>query len=122
MASDGIPAYRLSHDSRLPELSLRKHWAAPVSAVLESRDDLIVDLRSESYVHLGPSPSAWYVRVVSADGGKALNHFNKHGKGVFARAVVEAGVDHGSVEELVAWARGAGFSMRVVGRELELAV
>jgi cytoplasmic iron level regulating protein YaaA (DUF328/UPF0246 family) len=123
MATDGIPAYRLSHDSRLPELSLRRHWAAPVSAVLAARHDLVVDLRSESYAHLGPAPeSAWYVRVVSADGGQALNHFNKHGKGEFTRAVLEAGVDHASVESLVDWASGAGIHLRVRGRELELAV
>jgi uncharacterized protein len=123
MARDGIPAYRLSHDSRLPELSLRKHWAVPVSTALAAREDLIVDLRSESYVHLGPAPaSAWYVRVVSADGGQALNHFNKHGKGAFARAVVEAGIDHGSVESLVAWAGSAGIGLTMAGRELMLAV
>ncbi len=123
MATDGIPAYRLSHDSRLPALSLRKHWAPAVSAVLAARTDLLIDLRSESYVHLGPAPeSAWYVRVVSADGGQALNHFNKHGKGEFARAVLEAGIDHESVESLVECATRAGFALRVAGRELELAV
>ena len=123
MATDGIPAYRLSHDSRLPALSPRKHWAPRVSAVLAARQGLVLDLRSESYVHLGPAPeSAWYVRVVSADGGKALNHFNKHGKGEFARAVLEAGIDHESVESLVEWAVGAGFDMRRNERALELAV
>jgi cytoplasmic iron level regulating protein YaaA (DUF328/UPF0246 family) len=122
-AADGIPAYRLSHDSRLPELSLRKHWAPRIAAALRARDELVIDLRSESYVHLGPAPEdAWYVRVVSAEGGQALNHFNKHGKGAFVRAVVEVGVDHASVESLVAWAGEAGFPMRVVGRELVLAV
>jgi cytoplasmic iron level regulating protein YaaA (DUF328/UPF0246 family) len=123
MTSDGIPAYRLSHDSRLPSLSLRKHWAPHVSAVLAARDDLVVDLRSESYAHLGPAPpSAWYVRVVAADGGQALNHFNKHGKGAFARAVIESGIDHGSVDSMVEWATGAGFEVRVAGGELHLAV
>jgi cytoplasmic iron level regulating protein YaaA (DUF328/UPF0246 family) len=122
-AADGIPAYRVSHDSRLPDLSLRRHWAKPVSAVLAARDDMIIDLRSESYVHLGPAPeSAWYVRVVSADGGQALNHFNKHGKGVFTRAVIESGVDHDSVWSLVDWAVGAGFDLRRGERTLELAV
>ena len=123
MATDRIPAYRLSHDSRLPELSLRRHWAKPVAEVLGARGDLIVDLRSESYVHLGAAPeSAWYVRVVSADGGQALNHFNKHGKGEFTRAVLEAGIEHESVESLVAWAISAGYELRVQGSELQLAV
>ncbi len=65
-ATDGIPAYRLSHDSRLPALSLRRHWAAPISRSLAAREGLVLDLRSESYGHLGPAPdSAWYVRVVA---------------------------------------------------------
>ena len=124
MATDRIPAYRLSHDSRLPALSLRRHWApAGVGAVLAARADLVLDLRSESYVHLGPAPEpAWYVRVVSADGGQALNHFNKHGKGEFARAVLESGIDHESVDSLLEWATGAGFDLRIGARELELAV
>ena len=122
-ATDGIPAYRLSHDSRLPGLPLRRHWAARVTSSLASREDLVIDLRSESYVHLGPAPeSAWYVRVVASDGGLALNHFNKHGKGEFTRAVLEAGIDHVSIESLVDWAASSGFAVRRSGRELELAV
>ena len=122
-AGDGIPAYRLSHDSRLPELSLRRHWAPAVSAALEAVDGLILDLRSESYVHLGSAPArARYIRVVSKEGGAALNHFNKHGKGAFARAVVEAGIDHPSVDSLLHWAGSHGWMLRVAGDGLELAV
>src|SRR5690606_7479448 len=123
LAGDLVPAYRLSHDSRLPGLPLRKHWAGPVSAVLAAHPGLVLDLRSESYAHLGPAPdSAWYVRVVSAEGGRALNHFNKHGKGAFTRAVLDAGIVHESVESLVDWAQGAGIDLRVTGDELTLAV
>lgn len=120
-AGDPIPAYRLSHDSRLPGLSLRKHWAGPIGAVLANQPGLVLDLRSESYVHLGPAPGAWFVRVVSPE-GRALNHFNKHGKGAFARAVIESGIDHPDVESLLQWASLNGVALRRNGDELLLTV
>lgn len=114
-ADDPIPAYRLSHNSRLPKISLRKHWREPVAAVLREHSGLIVDLRSESYAELGPAPEgAVYVRVVSEDAGGrrvALSHFNKKGKGVFTRALIAAGTDHETVESLLAWAKTAGIRL-----------
>lgn len=126
-ADDPIPAYRLSHNSRLPTLSLRKHWREPVSAVLREQQQLVLDLRSESYADLGPAAEdAFYVRVVSEDatGRKvALSHFNKKGKGEFIRAVIEAGVDHDSVESLLAWAAHSGIRLeRGAAGELDLVV
>ena len=128
-AADPIPAYRLSHDSRLPELSLRQSWRAPISGALGAHEGLILDLRSEAYVDLGPLPegsNAFYLRVVSEgpDGRKrALNHFNKKGKGAFARRILEAGVDHDSVDTLLVWAAGAGLALTRRGdTELELVV
>lgn len=114
-AGDPIPAYRLSHDSRLPGLSLRRHWAPVVSAVLAEHDGLVLDLRSEAYAALGPAPEgAVYLRVMSEDSGGrrvALSHFNKKSKGEFARAVVTSGVDHSSVDSLVDWAGGQGIRL-----------
>lgn len=126
-ADDRIPAYRLSHDSRLPGLSLRKHWRDAVSATLAAQPGLVLDLRSESYANLGPAPeSATYLRVVSenASGRRtALNHFNKKGKGEFARAVITAGIDHGTVDDLLAWAPSAGIRLEPgLPGELELVV
>ena len=65
---DPIPAYRLSHDSLLPGLRLRQHWRPSIAAELEAAEGLIVDLRSEGYVELGPAPvraDSVFVRVVS---------------------------------------------------------
>jgi cytoplasmic iron level regulating protein YaaA (DUF328/UPF0246 family) len=113
-ALDPIPAYRLSHDSRLPGLQLKKVWREPISGVLAARPGLVLDLRSEGYAALGPIPNradAVYVRVVSegADGRRqALNHFNKAGKGELARKLVLAGTDHPDVESLLAWASAEG--------------
>lgn len=116
-AGDPIPAYRLSHDSRLPSLSLRKAWREPIGRLLGDVDGLILDLRSEAYSALGPIPArkgAYYLRVVAAgsDGLKrALNHFNKKGKGEFVRALMLAGVDHPDAESLMRWASDAGFAL-----------
>lgn len=124
-AGDPIPAYRLSHDSRLPTLALKQAWAPPISGVLAAYDGLILDLRSEAYAALGPAPSrdgSCYLRVVAAgsDGEvRALNHFNKKGKGEFVRAIVLAGIDHPDADSLLAWASDAGFLLGH-GREGEL--
>ena len=110
-ADDLIPAYRLSHDSRLADLPLGKLWRAGVSAQLAAVDGLILDLRSEAYAALGRAPhrtGSFYLRVLSeAEDGRrtALSHFNKHAKGEFTRRVLEAGIDHPDAESLLRWAR-----------------
>jgi cytoplasmic iron level regulating protein YaaA (DUF328/UPF0246 family) len=126
-ADDPIPAYRLSHNSRLPEVSLRKLWAEPVAAQLAAQPGLLLDLRSESYVTLGPAPAgSWYLRVLSEDeSGRrtALSHFNKKAKGEFARAVSESGIDHDTVDSLLEWATGHGIRLtRGAPGELDLVV
>jgi len=127
-ALDPIPAYRISHDSRLPGLALKKHWAAPVASVLEDAPGLLLDLRSEAYVALGAAPrraESVYLRVVTeVNGGtRALNHFNKKSKGEFVRALVQNAVDFHNTTELIDWARSVRIILRpgAVG-ELELVV
>jgi cytoplasmic iron level regulating protein YaaA (DUF328/UPF0246 family) len=116
--SDPVPAYRLSHDSRLPGISLRSTWRGPISAVLAGHDGLILDLRSEAYVELGPAPSGRndvvFLRLMSesADGRRrALNHFNKKGKGEFTRALLESGTSFDTVDSLLDWAGSAGLRL-----------
>lgn len=113
-AGDQIPAYRLSHNSRLPGISLGKHWRAAIAAELDGSQGLLLDLRSEAYAKLGPAPvreGSYYIRVVSpgANGRRtALSHFNKKAKGQFARAVIAAGTDHSDVASLLDWAKRSG--------------
>lgn len=128
-AVDPIPAYRLSHDSRLPGISLRRHWRDAIAAVLAAQTGLILDLRSESYVALGPAPvrpNSVYLRVVSETSGgrrKALTHFNKKGKGEFVRALVTAGIDHDCLDSLLAWAAAGGIRLAPAGDgQLDLVV
>lgn len=116
-ALDLIPAYRLSHDSRLPGATLGRIWRAPLAASLAAREGLILDLRSQGYAALGPAPDrvdSVYLRVVSegVDGRKsALNHFNKQGKGAFAQRLLLAGIDHPDVESLLGWAAREGIRL-----------
>ena len=116
-ADDPIPAYRLSHDSKLPALPLGKLWRERITAVLAESDCLILDLRSSGYVELGPAPTgprSIFVRVVSdSESGprRALNHFNKKGKGEFVRALCHAAIDHQSIESVLEWATGNGIRL-----------
>ena len=128
-AGDAIPAYRLSHDSRLPGLPLKRHWSSANAAVLASIEGPIIDLRSEGYAALGPLPAredAFFVRVVSLgeDGAtRALNHFNKKGKGAFVRALLERGPLPSTIEGVIAAAGECGWPMRPgAAGELELIV
>lgn len=128
-ASDPIPAYRLSHDSRIAEWTLKKAWREPIGMVLSARAELVLDLRSEAYAELGPAgsaPQAFTVRVVSEDADgrrRALNHFNKKGKGELVRAIALAGIDHPDVDSLLDWAAVHGVRLdRRAERELELVV
>jgi cytoplasmic iron level regulating protein YaaA (DUF328/UPF0246 family) len=125
---DAIPSYRLSFDSRLPGMTLKRHWAVPITAALGRSTGLIIDLRSEGYAALGPlpsSPESVYVRVLARDDTgrvRALNHFNKQAKGLFARALVESGAEFGSAVELLDWATSEGYEVQLSGLELELVV
>lgn len=131
-ALDRIPAYRLSHDSRLPGVRLKARWRGPVGGELAGRGDLIVDLRSEGYVDLGPSPrreNSVFVRIVAVDDAgrrRALNHFNKRTKGLFTRSLLEQRPALSTTADLLEWAAGAGYRLeagsvpRGAADELEL--
>jgi hypothetical protein len=127
LSGDPVPAYRLSHDTRLPGASLRALWHEDNRAVLAAEPGLMLDLRSESYVHLGPAPEgSYFVRVVAEDGvgrKRALNHFNKHGKGELVRAMAIAGIEFASIDELLGWADRSGIRLeRGAPGELDLVV
>jgi len=116
-AMDPIPAYRLSHDSRIPGVVLKRFWRDAIAERIASHDGLIVDLRSEAYAELGPAPArdgSVFVRVVAVDDGgrrRALNHFNKQAKGRFTRRLLETRPQLDSVDDLMTWAGDQGFRL-----------
>lgn len=87
---DHIPAYRLAMAASLPGVGpLARAWREPLARELDplSRDRLVVDCRSSSYLAAwrpGKDASAWVpVRVVR--GGKVISHHAKHTRGVLTR-------------------------------------
>jgi len=115
-ASDPIPAYRLGANASVPGLpALRRLWSAAVTEALRAEaPDFVVDLRSEAYVGLGPVPDevpAVFVRIVAdgPDGAvRALNHFNKHAKGVLVRELARDRPRVRSIRGLRDWLRARG--------------
>ena len=126
-ALDLIPAYRLSFDSKLPSLAagtLKKAWAEASSKALakklKEKPQMVLDLRSEGYsalTPLAPAENTVYLRVVTkGENGqlRALNHFNKKGKGEFVRALAKDAAVTSSlenVEQLISWAATKNFIM-----------
>lgn len=115
-ALDAIPTYRLAAGTSLPGIApLRRHWAHATSeAIAQDAPSLVLDLRSEAYVALGPVPAAvssQYVRVVT-DEGRALNHFNKKAKGELVRALAVDRPRLRSFAALREWASAQSIAMR----------
>ncbi|WKD57469.1 hypothetical protein CAPI_04555 [Corynebacterium capitovis DSM 44611] len=126
-AGDLIPRYRLSASSKVPTrdgraVTMKARWGTSISDVL-SEEGFIVDLRSGSYLALGPSAGAVTVRVETLVGGarKVVSHFNKKYKGELARALA-LGPDCGSVDDVAVVARDAGFEVEASGTQLTVVV
>ncbi|MFD5867186.1 YaaA family protein [Corynebacterium sp. NPDC060344] len=113
---DMIPKYRLSGGSKLPRSgapsaaapTMRARWGKAITAALADGDHgLIVDLRSGTYMNLGKVPGAVTATVLTTE-GKVVSHFNKHHKGLLARALSQAGGEVASLDDAIAVARAAG--------------
>jgi cytoplasmic iron level regulating protein YaaA (DUF328/UPF0246 family) len=109
---DPVPAYRLSATSALPGIGgLAALWRPRLASALADLDGLVLDLRSSSYVGLGPVPDAVTVRVLSVlpDGSRAIvSHFNKHHKGRLVRALLTSRATPTDVPSLLRIIRRAG--------------
>lgn len=94
-AGEGIPAYRLSHNSKIGSATLKARWRDAISSALAVHPGPILDLRSKGYVDLGPLPEgvqgAWgNVAERQSDGTlRSLNHFNKQAKGQLVRLLAQ---------------------------------
>lgn len=118
-AGDPIPAYRLSGGSKLPGFStLPSLWKPELTDALvaEAAGDLVVDLRSGIYQQLGPVPGAVTATVLTEqpDGTrKVVSHFNKHHKGLLARALVRTRAEPSDVDSVARVASKAGLRVEV---------
>ncbi|NMN94199.1 peroxide stress protein YaaA [Antrihabitans stalactiti] len=119
-ADDPIPAYRLSGGSKLPGFgTLSSVWRDDLAAALldEADGQLVVDLRSGTYQQLGRVPGAVTATVLTEtpDGTRTVvSHFNKHHKGLLARALVLTRADPVDVRGVARIAAKAGLRVEVV--------
>ena len=107
-ASDPIPAYRLSHDSKVSGGSLAHQWAEVADQAWTEIPGFVLDLRSEGYRKLAPVPEGTGVFVVLVKEGpvgsrKALGHANKPVKGALVRELALSRASLDSVEDVVLW-------------------
>ncbi len=103
--SDRVPPYRMPMSAQLPGLEkLTKVWRPAVGELLQSRDDLIVDLRSGAYAQVwGPKRRGVSVRVYKEDAeGKrtVVTHMAKATRGEVAHALLARGVQPTTPAEL----------------------
>ncbi len=119
---DLIPAYRLSAGVTLPDVGrLSAAWRGEVSAVLNSAEGLVIDLRSSAYTALGPLSRAAAERSVvvrvlqERDGTRTVvSHSNKATKGRIARSLLSSRRTPGDPDELRADLTRAGFRVEPV--------
>ena len=126
-SADSIPNYRLSYDSKVLGRSLRDYWGDAASNAIRdmAAGDWVLDCRSEGYRALAPIPDdvpSAYLEVVSANGGKALNHFNKVHKGELVQKLVSSRANLRSRESLADWAVGVGADIRLNKHSVSLAI
>ncbi len=127
-ADDPVPAYRLSAGSKLPgRPGLATRWRPvlePVLADLAGRE-LVVDLRSGSYVGLGRVAGAVRVDVLAEhpDGRRTVvSHFNKAHKGRLARALAATRSEPADAAAVAAVARRSGLRVERDGNALTVVV
>jgi cytoplasmic iron level regulating protein YaaA (DUF328/UPF0246 family) len=117
-ATDPLPAYRLSANSRLPgRPGLAARWRPLLTPALAT-DELVLDLRSGAYAALGPVPGAITVDVVTEhpDGSRTVvSHFSKATKGDLARVLCQSRAELDSVTAVVRAARRGGLTVERTG-------
>ncbi|RDI48895.1 peroxide stress protein YaaA [Nocardia mexicana] len=118
-AGDPIPAYRLSGGSKLPGMpTLSSLWKPVLAPALqaETAGRLVVDLRSGTYQQLGRIPGAVTATVLTErpDGSRTVvSHFNKHHKGLLARALVCGRAEPSDIRGLARVAEKAGLRVEI---------
>jgi uncharacterized protein len=138
--ADRIPAYRCSVGVTLASVGgLTPYWKRVLRPALDrvAADGPVLDLRSGAYAAMWAPSAALATRTAAlrvlhervVDGvarRSVVSHFNKATKGRLVRALAEAGVAPGSVDELVTALRDLKFTVEerpaVAGRPRQLDV
>lgn len=130
--SDRIPAYRLSGDVTLPRLGpVAGIWRKKLGPVLADLvgTGLLIDLRSGMYVNLFKPTGALAaqtatMRVLHEHHGtrKVVSHFNKATKGRIVRALLEAGANPTTVDELERTLADLGWTVERQDNRLDVIV
>lgn len=117
-ASNLIPFYKFSPNTKLENLDLKKCWREAHDVIWKRLEgQQLIDLRSKQYAELAPIPEgfdALTVEVFDIESGKAMNHFNKKAKGQFVRAYLQG------AETIPEMAKTAGLKFEIDGSTLKL--
>ena len=121
--ADSIPAYRLSGDTLLPKLgTLASIWAGQCTPILNETSELIIDLRSGTYVKLGPIPAQAnavapkvFQRMPKGE-PKVVSHHNKATKGRIVRAIAQSRKQVKSIEDLAAVITSLGADVDLIAK------
>jgi cytoplasmic iron level regulating protein YaaA (DUF328/UPF0246 family) len=96
-------------------------WRAPAQSVLKDTSGLLIDLRSGAYSNLAPIPAdlasrSCTARVLLEKNGKrsVVSHHNKATKGRLIRAVLQTSGSARSLDDLVPFLAGLGFTAELV--------
>jgi uncharacterized protein len=125
-ADDPVPAYRLSAGSALPAGgTLAARWKPVLEPELAAvaAAEVVVDLRSGSYVALGRVQGAVTVNVLAErpDGSRSVvSHLNKAHKGRLARVLAGTRAEPTDAAGVAAVARRAGMRVERRGNALEI--
>lgn len=121
--ADVIPAYRLSGDTALPKLgTITSIWGAACGRVLVNADELIIDLRSSTYVKLGPIPQDADAVVpkifqkMPKGEPKVVSHHNKATKGRIVRAIAQSKKQVRSIEDLAKVISSLGADVELINK------
>lgn len=118
---DHIPAYRMSGSVTLPRLgTVASRWKPVVpQAIAElAESELVLDLRSGTYVALGSAPAGSVtLRVLTEKDGKRsiVSHSNKATKGQIVRRVLAEGVEAKDVDTFAEALRDLGWVIEESG-------
>lgn len=118
---DLIPAYRMSGSVTLPRLgTVASRWKPVVPAALVDLADgeLVLDLRSGTYVALGQAPAGSVtMRVLTEKDGRRsiVSHSNKATKGRVVRQVLAEAVEAKDADSLADALRDLGWTVESSG-------